>query len=219
MPPCGGALDRRPAGIRQPEHGGHLVEGLAGRVVDGSAQELEIQRPAATVQAAVAAADDQAHAGKDVALGRQPAGIDVGLEVIDGHQRDLPGDADRLGGHQADQQRAGQAGRVGHGHGVDVGQRQARLAQRLVDDRQNPFEVRPEAISGTTPPNRRCSSSCEATTEASTSSRSVTIAAAVSSQVVSRVRMCIEPSGLWGRQLYAAFRETDGSELHPNIVF
>ena len=44
-----------------------------------------------------------------------------------------------------------------------------------------------EAISGTTPPKRRCRSSCEATTEARTSSRSVTTAAAVSSQVVSRV--------------------------------
>ena len=45
-----------------------------------------------------------------------------------------------------------------------------------------------EAISGTTPPNRWCSASCEATTEESTSSWSVTTAAAVSSQVVSMVR-------------------------------
>ena len=64
--------------------------------------------------------------------------------------------------------------------------------ERLVDHRQDSLEVAREAISGTTPPKRRCRSSCEATTKALTSSRSVTIAAAVSSQVVSMVRRCME---------------------------
>ena len=48
-----------------------------------------------------------------------------------------------------------------------------------------------EAISGTTPPNFWCRASCEATTLPRTSSESVTTAAAVSSHVVSRVRICI----------------------------
>ena len=57
-----------------------------------AAQQLEIQRAQAAIEAGVAAADDQADAGKDLlrAAG-QPAGVDVGLQVVDGHQRDVAG--------------------------------------------------------------------------------------------------------------------------------
>ena len=142
------------------------------------------------IQARVAAADDQAHARKHFFIAGEPASVDVGLEVVDGQERNSPGQANCLGGYESHEQGAGQAGRIGNRHGIDVFQSKAGFVQGFVDYGQDALRTWAlEAISGTTPPKRRCSSSCEATTEDSTSSRSVTIAAAVSSQVVSRARM------------------------------
>ena len=45
LPPRGRRLDRRAAGIRQPEHAGHLVEGLAGGVVDRAAEQSKSSGP------------------------------------------------------------------------------------------------------------------------------------------------------------------------------
>ncbi len=90
MPRGRRALNRRAAGKGQAQQAGDLVERLAGGVVDRAAQQLEVQRPAAVIQARVPAADDQADAGKDVLAGRQAAGVDMGLQVIDGHQRHVP---------------------------------------------------------------------------------------------------------------------------------
>ena len=126
---AGGPFDRRPAGIRQAEQAGDFVERFAGRVVDRAAQRREIGRAFAAVQVRVPAADDQADAGKHVAAARQPAGVDVGLQVIHGQQRQVAGDAQRLGRGQPDQQRPGQARRVGHGDRVEVGERDVRLCE------------------------------------------------------------------------------------------
>src|SRR6185437_15811417 len=49
-------LNRRAAGIRQGEQAGHLIERLAGGVVDRAPEKLEIQRPAATIETGVAPA-------------------------------------------------------------------------------------------------------------------------------------------------------------------
>ena len=46
-----------------------------------------------------------------------------------------------LAADKSHQQRAGQARRVGHGHGVDLLERQAGLAQGLVDHRQDALEM------------------------------------------------------------------------------
>ena len=51
--------------------------------------------------------------------------------------------AQRLRRHQPHQQRPGQPGPIRHRHRVEIGERDARLRQRLVDHRQNPLDMRP----------------------------------------------------------------------------
>src|SRR5687767_3555178 len=76
-----------------------------------------------------------------------------------------------------------------------------------------------EAISGTTPPNGPCSSSWVATTLPSTCRESVTTAAAVSSQVVSKRRSveCGAGSGEWGvRSAECGVGENDDLSVIPH---
>ena len=70
----------------------------------------------------MSAADNHPHARKHVLAAGDPAGVDVGMQMIDGHQRFAECDAERLGGDQTDQQRAGQSGRVGHGNRRQISQ-------------------------------------------------------------------------------------------------
>ena len=77
-PPRGLALDGGPAGKAEAEQARHLVERLAGRVVDACApSSSKSQRRPAMEQGRVPAADDQADARKDVAARGEPAGVDV----------------------------------------------------------------------------------------------------------------------------------------------
>jgi len=138
----GGARNRRAAWIGQSQHTGHLVERFARRVVDRAAQRPELERTDAMIQAAVPAADDQSHARKNVPAAGDLTGIDVGVQVVHGHQRLVQGQAQSLGRHQAHQQRTGQARRIGHRDGVHVVQRSPGTTQRLVDHRQNALDVR-----------------------------------------------------------------------------
>lgn len=134
-------LDRGPARITQPEHAGHLVECLACRIVDSRTEEFERKRRAAEVKAAVPAAGDQADTRKHVLSAGQPASVDVGLKVIDGNQGQPAGRANRFGGDQTDQERAGQAGRVGDGHGIKIAESNPCPAERLVNDREDLLDV------------------------------------------------------------------------------
>ncbi len=79
--------DSRPAGIRQTQHDGHFVKRLARRVVDRSAQHFEIAGGAAEIEARMSAADNHSHARKHLLAAGNPAGIDVGMQMIHGHQR------------------------------------------------------------------------------------------------------------------------------------
>ena len=115
------ALDRRPAGEAQPEQGGHLVERLAGGVVERAAEDAEVERRGAVEQDRVPAADDEADAGEDVAPGRQSAGVDVAGDVVDADERHVQRQGEHLGGADADEQRADEAGRVMDGDAADVG--------------------------------------------------------------------------------------------------
>ncbi len=122
-------------------------------------RDVEIEAPSAAIQARVPAADDQADAGKDVAA-RAPAGRRrVRVQVVDRRPAACQRQAQRLGGGQADQQRAGQARR-----GWRRQPRRGRPAQRRpcasassMTGRMRSTWAR-EAISGTTPPKRWCSS-------------------------------------------------------------
>ena len=100
----------------------------------------------------MAAADDQPHAGENVLTRGQLAGVDMGLQMVDRHQRDAQGRRERFGRHHADQQRPGQPRRVGHGHGVQLlgldpgGGRAPSITGRIRS------RCAREASSGTTPP-------------------------------------------------------------------
>ena len=74
--------------------------------------------------------------------------VEVGLEVVDGDERHVPGQRQGLGRGHADEQRADQAGPVGGGHGVDVAVLvlrgavgQARLDEGLRDDGHEEVDV------------------------------------------------------------------------------
>ena len=113
----------------------------------------------------------------ETSIARHGSGSGSVLELVDGHvrgevvhavQRLVEAEGQRLRGGDTDQQRAGQARAGGHGDRVDVRRAttpavsQARsivgtIASRWARD----------ATSGTTPPNRACSSTEEATASAS----------------------------------------------------
>ena len=57
-----------------------LSNASPGRVVDRAAQQLELERTDAAIQAGVAAADDQPDAGKDVPAAGDLAGVDVRVQ-------------------------------------------------------------------------------------------------------------------------------------------
>ncbi len=76
-------------------------------------------------------------------MGGQPASVDMGLEVVDGQERNALCQANCLGGDESHEQGARQARGIGYGHGVDVFQSKARFVQGLVDYGQDALDVRP----------------------------------------------------------------------------
>ena len=71
----------------------------------------------------------------------QQYGVDVAFEVVDGDQRLFQGKRQRLGIAQADQQRAGESGPLGHRKRVDACHAEPRLLDRLAHDRNNGSQV------------------------------------------------------------------------------
>jgi hypothetical protein len=67
----------------------------------------------------------------------------VGGQVVDAVQRHAQAQRVRLGGGDADEQRAGQAGSRGHRDRVDVGETQARALQGPLDGGGHRLKVRP----------------------------------------------------------------------------
>ena len=68
------------------------------------------------------AADDHPDAGENLLAAGDAAGVHVGMQVIDGHQRLIRGDAQRLGSDKPHKQRTGQAWRIGHGDRIQIAQ-------------------------------------------------------------------------------------------------
>jgi len=71
----------------------------------------------------------------------QVIGRDVAGDVMDPDQWFAGGGRQAFGGGQADQQGTDQTGSIGHGNGVDVGERGVGLGQGLVDHGQDGFDV------------------------------------------------------------------------------
>ena len=140
----GRLVDRRAAGERQAEHPGHLVVGLAGRVVDGGAERLHVTGDVPDKQQrGVPAGHQQGHrlVGQRAVL--KLIHGDVRGQMVDAVQRLAECERVRLGGGHADQQRALQARPGRNRDRVDLGRRDTGLGQRAVEGRDHRLQVRP----------------------------------------------------------------------------
>ena len=93
-------------------------------------------------ETAAAVIDRQRHILSNVALGGDLAGIEMRFDVIDRQQGNIQHQREGLRRGQTDQQRPDQPGVCGDSDGTDVIQCHPGLPERLVDDWQNPFDVR-----------------------------------------------------------------------------
>jgi len=67
--------------------------------------------------------------------------MDVAFEVVDGDQRFVGSERERLGEGDADQQRSGKSRAFGHGNGVEVGIGYAGALHCLMYDRHDGAQV------------------------------------------------------------------------------
>ena len=132
----------RTARIGQPQGLGDLVEGFAGGVVDGCAHAPAAADALDGDQLAMAAGDQQQQEGVvDVAV--EPGRDRVALQVVDGDERQAPGQGDGLAEGQADHHPADEARSGGSGDAAQVGEAEAGLRHRLGDDRIDDLDMGP----------------------------------------------------------------------------
>src|SRR5579864_687919 len=137
----GFAIDCRSAGKAEAENLGHFVERFACRIIAGAAKEIEMQRFTAMEEHRVSAADDEAHARKNVSFGGDASSVNMALDMIDCNQRDLECDGQHFGGTHTNQQGADQARRIVNRDATNLGKKNAGLAQGLVNHRQRSLQM------------------------------------------------------------------------------
>ncbi len=137
----GQLLQRRPARVAEPEQPRRLVEGLAGGVIEGLAQDLVAPVVPHPRQQGVPAAGDEAEEGRLERLRLEEVGGDVALQVVDRDQRQPPRRGDRLRGADPDQEGADQARPGGDRDRLDLAQLDLGLGERRLDHRRGQFEV------------------------------------------------------------------------------
>ena len=135
------AVDRRAAGIAEPEQSRALVERLAGRVVERRAEDVPLRMVVHVQQQRVPAAREQAEERRLERLGLEEERRDVAVQVVDRDERQPARPGERLRGLHADEQRADQAGPARDRDGVDVVERRACFRERLADDGRRELEV------------------------------------------------------------------------------
>ena len=152
---AGRAPAGRSAGLRerQAQQPGHLVVGLARRVVDRSAELDHVLAPDARdkEQGRVAARDEQRDAGLLEWAVTEQIHRDMRRQVVDGVERLVEGEGVRLGRGHPDEQRAGELRAGRDRHRVDVTRRQARGRERPVGRRDQRLQVRPAGDLGHDP--------------------------------------------------------------------
>ena len=89
----------------------------------------------------MAAAREEARERRLERVGLEVERRDVPLEVIDGDERQSPRPRDRLGGRQADEQRAHEPRALRHADAIEVVEPDTRVLERSSDDRRNELEV------------------------------------------------------------------------------
>ncbi len=141
-------LDGGAAREAEAEQLGHLVEGLARRVVAGLPDALVTARLARQVERGVPARDHQGEKRVGGGLTLQEGGVDVTLEVVDGHQGPPARVGDRLGRRAADEERADEPGPVGHREAVHVVEPHPGRLQRAPHHRHQHLQVPPRGQLG-----------------------------------------------------------------------
>ena len=113
------ALDLRSTRIGQPEHLGHFVECLAGRVIDRPSDDPVITNFIHLHQQSVSAAYDERHVGLDAALAPKKGREQMTLKMIDREIRFPEAEREPLGQRRSDHERTGQPRPARGSEGID----------------------------------------------------------------------------------------------------
>ena len=125
--------------VGKSEEFGYLVEGFAGRVVQGLADVAIVpgllRRAGGEIEVGVASADDEREEGVGVGEGSvHEDGVDVAFKVVDGDEWEVGSEGERLGKADADEQGTGESRAFGDGYRGKVGVAHARALHGFADD-------------------------------------------------------------------------------------
>ncbi len=140
-----------PARVAQAQVAGHLVEGLAHRVVDGGADQAVLPVVVHRHEHGVPARHQQHQQRGPEGRVLQETGVEVGLHVVDGHERHLPDQGEGLGRAHPHEEGAGQPGADGGRHRVELVALEARLHQAAGHHRREQLHVGPAGDLGDHP--------------------------------------------------------------------
>ena len=144
----GELIENRAARVAESEHTGDFVVGFAGGVVASAADasvgkfgagRVAIRRGGRDmVENCVAAGDDEADSGHlRMARGEvrfENYGMNVAFQVIHGDERLVERQGENFTVGHADEERAGEAGPLSDGDGVEIGERDFCLVERFAHD-------------------------------------------------------------------------------------
>ena len=140
---AGQPVDDGTAGVPYPHQPGYLVEGLAGRVIAGIAQDMVRAPPLDVHQLRVSAGYDKRDERRVEFPVRQSPREHVAFNVIYADQGLVHRQRDGLDRSKSDQQAARETRSVGHGEGVQAVRFTGSLAQGRFDRGQEKGKVRP----------------------------------------------------------------------------
>ncbi len=86
-----------PPGVGQEQDAGDFIKSLAGGVVTRLTQQLKLPMAGHVDEVRMAARDDEATEGQGGWLGQEKVGVDMGLQMVHGHQGEPEGIAQPLG--------------------------------------------------------------------------------------------------------------------------
>ena len=112
-------IDDHAAGISEPQHLGHLVVGLTGRIVTGLSEKVKFAVVGYVVDAGVAAGNQEGHEGEGRRVRLQKDGVDVRLQMIHADPWNPMPEGKSLGKGKSDQKGSDQSWTLGDGHAVD----------------------------------------------------------------------------------------------------
>ena len=134
------AVDEDAAGIAEAEEFGGFVEGLAGGVVEGAAEELVFSEAFDIQKQSVTATDDECGVGWD-GVAPEERREQVALDVVHGEEGFGRTKGQALGEGRSDKQGGGQARAGGGGDGIKFGKIEAGFLHGAVDDWRGAGEV------------------------------------------------------------------------------